>query len=84
MSHRNRRRTTRIYRWEGEVTEVGDDWFLCRLIPVDCECPELIAEIDLEKMPFAFPGCIFNLYIHRKGKKQRTVFREKTVKEKEE
>jgi hypothetical protein len=61
------------------LIEIAADSFWCRLIPADHKGPELVAEMTLARLPAAEPGMLFNVYIHRKGRKQRTVVRERAL-----
>jgi hypothetical protein len=66
------------------VQEVTADRFGARLIKLDRHtpdryAPELWAEFDLVHLPDAEPGVLFNLYVHRRGKKVRTVLRRRDL-----
>mgnify|MGYP003422731325 FL=1 len=69
----------RTFRWEGLVEEVDEDSFWARLIPTDHKGPEIGAEFNLSRLPEAEPGVLFNLYMHRRGKKRRYVLRKRDL-----
>ena len=69
-----------LQKWKGYVTEVGQDTFHARLIPLLGEGPDLHAEIWIEEMEeedraFIEPGAIFYWsigYLDRPSGRQRT------------
>lgn len=69
----------RIWRWEGWVEVVEDDYLGLRLTPVDHRGSEIYAEFDRSWLPNAIEGRYITLYLHRKGKKRRLVLREKRL-----
>lgn len=75
MKHPRQHRPRRVYRWEGYVVEVDGDSFWAQLVPVDHEGPGLQAQFDLARLPQAVPGLLFNLYVHRRGRRMRSVLR---------
>lgn len=75
MKHPRQRRPRRVYRWEGYVIEVDGTSFWAQLVPADHDSPHLQAQFDLSRLPQAVPGLLFNLYIHRRGRKVRAVLR---------
>jgi hypothetical protein len=82
MSHRMHARPRRVRRWQGRVEEVFPPpfkSFWCSLVPVDHSGPELVAEMALSSLPAAEPGMVFTVYVHRRGRKVRTVVRERDL-----
>jgi len=79
MRRPRRRRPRRIWRWEGVVDEMDARSLWTFLVPVDHEGPEVVAEFERAHLPDAQPGTLFNLYIHRRGRKTRTVLRERRL-----
>lgn len=74
-----RKRPSRVMRWEGLVEDVDGDQFCARLLPVHREGVELWADFPLDRLPSAKPGVLFNLYVHRRGRKFRTVLRQRDL-----
>lgn len=79
MGRPTKRRPRRIHRWAGRVDEVEGGSFWALLEPVGHKGPEIVAEFDLKHLPTAMPGVVFNLYTHRRGRKVRTVLRERVL-----
>lgn len=57
------------------MIEVDGDSLWAQLVPVDHDGPHLQAQFDLPRLPQAVPGLLFNLYVHRRGRKVRVVLR---------
>lgn len=75
----NRPKRLRVHRWEGVVDEVVGDRFSACLLAVDHKGPEVWAEFEMEHLPDAAPGVVFNLYVYRRGRKSRTVLRRRNL-----
>lgn len=69
-----RRRTSR---WEGFVEDLDETTIWARLVPVDHEGAEIVAEFDRAMCPGLREREYLTLYVHRRSKKTRAVLRPK-------
>lgn len=76
MAFPRKRRPRRAYTWHGHVTEVYPDIVGTIIVAVGHEMHDLYAEFDRAQFDDDVQaGTIFRLYVHRRGKKTRTVLR---------
>lgn len=73
------RRPQRTFRWHGVVEEIEGDSLWAKLVPDDHSGPELSAEFARAALPDAQLGTFFTIHAYRKGKKRRTVIRERRL-----
>jgi hypothetical protein len=79
MTVPRQRHKRRTHRWEGVVDEIEGDSLWAHIVPVDHKGPDLAIELAPARLPKAQLGTVFTIYIHVRGKKRRTVIRERRL-----
>jgi hypothetical protein len=73
------RRPSPVRRWEGIVDNIADGMLWCQLLPAGRDAPEVWAAFEVDRMPDAQAGDVFNLYVWQRGRKVRTVLRRRDL-----
>lgn len=68
-----------MWLWEGWVHEIGDKVYYTSLVCLNDKLPDLEAEFWKHVCPGLEVGDIFTVYIHKRGKKVRTVVRRRDL-----
>jgi hypothetical protein len=74
MKHPRKRRPSRVNRWQGFVLD-ADETVWVRLARIGGKRIEVDAEFSAADLPNAVKGQLLNLYVHRRGRKARSVLR---------
>lgn len=77
MRHPRKRRPVRSHRWEGYVSDLGPDAFTAILRADGHDFPDIAADFPRQVLPDAAEGLRITWYLHRRGRKVRSVLRAK-------